>query len=173
MQLKNAVLPLTRAAFFAIVDILKGGGFVISVFVWLAFLIAFVVAEALTVALVSVWFAVGALCACLLALAKFSVAVQIGAFCVVSGAMLAALRPFAGKFLKPHITATNVDSVIGTVGVVTAPVDNRLSCGQVKLGAMEWSARSTTGEPIAVGETVKVDKVEGVKVFVTAVHAKV
>lgn len=145
----------------------------IAVFIWLAFLIAFVVVEALTVALVSVWFAAGALCACLLALADFSVALQIGAFCVVSGVMLAALRPFAGKFLKPHITATNVDSVIGSVGIVTAPVDNTAACGQVKLGAMEWSARSTTGELISAGETVKVDKVEGVKVFVTPVHAKV
>lgn len=145
----------------------------IPVFVWLALLIAFVVAEALTVALVSVWFAVGALCACLLAVAQFSPTVQIGAFLIVSAVMLAALRPFTGKYLKPHITATNVDSVIGSMGVVSAPVDNRMACGQVKLGAMEWSARSTTGEPIAVGEIVKVDKVEGVKVFVTAVHAKV
>ncbi len=145
----------------------------IAVFIWLALLIAFVVAEGLTVALVCVWFAAGALCACLLALAGFSLTVQIAAFLIVSAAMLAALRPFTKKFLKPNITATNVDSVIGSVGVVSAPVDNRLSCGQVKLGAMEWSARSTTGEPIAVGETVKVNKVEGVKVFVSPVHAKV
>lgn len=145
----------------------------LAVFVWLALLIAFVIAEALTVALVSVWFAAGALCACLLAVAGFSAAVQIGAFCAVSAGMLAALRPFSRRCLKPRITATNVDSVIGAEGVVIAPVDNRLSCGQVKLGAMEWSARSTTGEPIPAGAAVKVDKVEGVKVFVTAVHATV
>ena len=144
-----------------------------AVFVWLALLMAFLIAEGLTVALVSVWFAVGALCACLLAVFGASVTAQVCTFLLVSALMLAALRPFTKKYLKPHITPTNVDSIIGAVGVVSEAVDNRLSCGQVKLGAMHWSARSTTGEPIAVGETVKVDKVEGVKVFVTAAHVTV
>ena len=44
--------------------------------------------------------------------------------------------------------------------------------GQVKLGGMYWTARSTDGHPIAEGTLVKVDKVEGVKVFVTTVKVE-
>ena len=41
------------------------------------------------------------------------------------------------------------------------------SQGKIKLGAMEWTARSTSGKTIPAGTLVTVDKVEGVKVLVT------
>ena len=44
---------------------------------------------------------------------------------------------------------------------------------QVKLGGMEWSARSTSGDPISMGTEVRVDRVEGVKVYVAPVEAAV
>ena len=83
---------------------------------------------------------------------------------------LIALRPLFRKFIRPRLTATNVDSVIGTTGLVTASVDNITAVGQVKLGAMEWTARSTSGAPIPAGTLVKVDRIEGVKAFVTPVE---
>ena len=43
----------------------------------------------------------------------------------------------------------------------------------VKPGGMEWTARSTSGDPISVGTEVRVDRVEGVKVYVTPVEAAV
>ena len=48
-------------------------------------------------------------------------------------------------------------------------IDNIAAKGRVKLGGMEWSARSTEGENIAADTLVTVDRVEGVKVFVTPV----
>ena len=81
----------------------------------------------------------------------------------------AALRPLARKYFKPRITRTNVDAIIGSQGYVTNLIDNMAATGTVKLGAMEWTARSTTGENIPVGTLVKVDRIEGVKAFVTAV----
>lgn len=64
-------------------------------------------------------------------------------------------------------------SVIGSVGRVTAAIDNVEARGQVKLGGMEWTARSTSGNPIPEGTEVRVDRVEGVKVFVTPVKISV
>ena len=63
-----------------------------------------------------------------------------------------------------------MDSVIGSEGLVTADIDNITALGQVKLGGMEWTARSTSGAPIPTGTLIKVDKIEGVKVFVTPVQ---
>jgi membrane protein implicated in regulation of membrane protease activity len=95
---------------------------------------------------------------------------QILLFVLVSGLLLAALRPLVRKFVTPKITKTNVDAVIGATGRVTVAVDNIAAAGQVKLGTMVWTARSTTGDPIPEGTLVKADRIEGVKVFVTPVE---
>lgn len=144
-----------------------------TVFIWLAALIFFVTVEAMTVTLVSVWFAVGALAACIAAFCQFSLSVQIVVFVAVSAVMLACLRPFSKKVLRPGITATNVDSIVGAEGIVTAEIDNITAAGQVKLSGMVWTARSTTGEPIPTGTHIRVDRIEGVKVYVTPVHSLV
>ena len=139
---------------------------------WLVLTIALLVAEASTVTLVSLWFAAGALAAMVISFFG-PIWLQIAVFLAVSVVLLTALRPLARKYFTPKITKTNVDSVIGSTGLVTAPIDNLASSGQVKLGGMEWSARSTTGEPIAAGTKVTVDRIEGVKVFVTPAKERV
>ena len=146
----------------------------LAAYIWFGLMLVFVVVEAACpIHLVSIWFAAGSLVAAVVALLGGEVWLQTVAFLVVSGGLLAALWPFVKKFLKPHLSATNVDSVIGTEGYVTAPIDNLTATGQVKLGGMYWTARSTDGHPITEGTLVKVDKIEGVKVFVTAVEAEV
>ena len=138
-------------------------------FLWLAALVVFLLAEAATVSLVSLWFAAGCLMALIAALLGLSVTVQVALFLAVSCVLLALLRPVVRKYIRPKITKTNVDSIVGTQGIVVETIDNLRSEGQVKLGAMTWTARSTSGEPIQQGTAVKVDRIEGVKVFVTPV----
>ena len=135
--------------------------------VWLVLMVVFLAAEASTVSMVSLWFAAGALIALLTALAGGPAWLQTLLFLAVSAGLLLALRPLVRKYLSPKLTATNVDSVVGTTGLVTAAIDNVSAVGQVKLGAMEWTARSTSGQPIPVGTRVKVDKIEGVKAYVS------
>lgn len=134
---------------------------------WLVLLVVFLAAEAATVSMVSLWFAVSALVALLVALLGGPGWLQGTLFLVISAVLLALLRPIVRRYISPRITATNVDSVIGSTGLVTAAIDNVSAAGQVKLGAMEWTARSTSGQPIPVGTLVKVDKIEGVKAYVT------
>lgn len=135
--------------------------------VWLVLMVVFLAAEASTVSMVSLWFAAGALVALLTALAGGPAWLQTLLFLAVSAGLLLALRPLVRKYLSPKLTATNVDSVVGTTGLVTAAIDNVSAVGQVKLGAMEWTARSTSGQPIPAGTLVKVDRIEGVKAFVS------
>ena len=141
-----------------------------NTFIWLGAVVLFLVLEASTVTMVSLWFAGGALAALAVSLLKGSLVLQIIAFAAVSTALLALLRPIARKHFTPKLTPTNVDSVIGMEGYVTGDIDNHAAAGSVKLGAMEWTARSTTGEKISTGTLVKVDKIEGVKAFVTPVE---
>ncbi len=134
---------------------------------WLGLMVVFLIAEAATVTLVSAWFAAGALLAMAVSLMGGGIWLQTAVFLVVSVVLLTLLRPLARKYFTPKLTATNIDSVIGSQGLVTAPIDNVTASGQVKLGAMVWTARSTSGEPIPQGCRVKVDRIEGVKVFVS------
>ena len=139
-------------------------------FIWLGVMVLFLIVEAATVTMVSLWFAGGALAALVVALLDGSWLLQIIAFLVVSAGLLALLRPLARKHFTPKLTKTNVDSVIGTEGYVTADIDNVAATGKCKLGAMEWTARSATGEKISTGTLVKVEKIEGVKAFVIPVE---
>lgn len=136
--------------------------------IWLVLLIAFLIAEAACpIHLVSIWFAAGTLVALLCSLAGAPVWLQITLFVLVSAGLLALLWPMVRKYMNPNLVATNVDAVAGTIGIVVSPIDNVAASGQVKLNGMEWSARSTTGESIPAGVRVRVDRVQGVKVFVT------
>ena len=138
--------------------------------VWLGLLVFFLIVEAACpLHLVSLWFAAGSLAALGVYWLGGELWMQITVFLIVSCALLISLWPLSKKYLTPKLAATNIDSIIGSTGYVTAAVDNIHGQGQVKLGAMEWTARSTTGDAIPPGTLVKVDRIEGVKVFVTAV----
>ena len=134
---------------------------------WFVLTVILLIAEAATVTVISLWFAAGALAAMVTALLGGAVWIQTLVFVLVSAAALTALRPLVRKHLTPKLTATNIDSIIGSVGIVIGTIDNLTATGQVKVNGMEWSARSTSGEPLEVGTKVRVDKIEGVKVFVS------
>ena len=138
--------------------------------IWLGLVVLFLIVEAATVTMVSLWFAGGALAALAVSALGGGLLLQMLAFILVSTGLLALLRPLARKHFTPKLTKTNVDSVIGTEGYVTADIDNVAATGTVKLGAMEWTARSANGEKISTGTLVKVEKIEGVKAFVLPVE---
>lgn len=137
-----------------------------SALVWFGLLVVFLAVESSSVTLISLWFAAGALVALILSLLHVELWIQVVAFFAVSCLLLAALRPIVKKYFTPRIVKTNVDSIIGSTGLVTQTIDNVKAEGQVKLGAMYWTARSASGEPIAEGTLIRVERIEGVKAFV-------
>ena len=134
---------------------------------WLVAMVVFMAAEAMTVTLVSIWFAAGALGAIIVALLGGGLALQVTVFLALAVVLLLGLRGVVRQHITPRITKTNIDSVIGATGIVITPVNNIAALGQVQVNGVEWSARSTTGSHIPAGALVKVDKIEGVKVFVS------
>lgn len=142
--------------------------------VWFILMVGFLIVEgACPFHLVSIWFAAGSLVAGIAAMLNAALWLQITLFLVVSCTLLASLFPLVKKFLRPNIEKTNVDAVIGSRGYVTEDIDNLQAVGQVKLGGMYWTARSENGQIIPRGTLVEVDRIEGVKAFVTAVKEKV
>ena len=136
-------------------------------YIWLAFVILFVVAEGMTVGLVSIWFAGGSLVAMLLAMAGAGIGWQMLAFLIVSAGLLMATRPLAKKYINSKKEKTNYKSVIGDVAKVTATIDNYNQTGAAFADGKEWTARATEDTVIIKKDTlVKVVAIEGVKLIV-------
>ena len=141
--------------------------------VWLVLMLVFLIAEGATAAMVSLWFVLGSLAALIASLLGGEVWLQFVVFFLVSAVSLALLRPLTRKFVNPRITSTNVNALPGTKGLVSEAIDNVRGQGQVKLSGVVWTARSSDGQPIPEGALVRVDRIEGVKAFVSPVREQV
>lgn len=141
--------------------------------VWLVLMLVFLIAEGATAAMVSLWFVLGSLAALITSLLGGEVWLQFVVFFLVSAVSLALLRPLTRKFVNPRITSTNVNALPGTKGLVSEAIDNVRGQGQVKLSGVVWTARSSDGQPIPEGALVRVDRIEGVKAFVSPVREQV
>lgn len=138
--------------------------------IWLILAVAMAVLEACTVQLVSLWFAIGSLAACITSLFTDSIVIQAVVFVVVSAVALAVTRPLVKKLKRCGAEATNADRYVGRTGVVIEAIDNDLPQGMVKVDNQRWTARSVSGEPIPEGAHVKVTAIEGVKLMVTRMN---
>ena len=134
--------------------------------IWTALLVLFVLGEAMSVGLTSIWFAAGSLAGLICALLEGPWPLQIALFIAVSTLTLLAFRPLAKKYLNGKVEPTNADRVIGSTATVTEDIDNLKGTGRVLVGSMPWTARSEDGSPIPAGALVRVVRIEGVKVYV-------
>lgn len=133
---------------------------------WGGLLLAFLVLEAVSVQLVSIWFAVGSFGALIACLAEADVIVQAVVFVALSLGSLIITRPLVRRFIKRKAQATNADRNIGATAVVLENIDNVQGTGQVQVNGMVWTARSASGETIPKEALVTVEKIEGVKLIV-------
>ena len=140
------------------------------IWVWVALLAAFVIIEASTAQLVTIWFAVGSFAALITSFFTDNIILQVAVFIAVSVIILAVTRPFVKKVTNSKKQATNADMYIGKEGIVTEEINNLLAQGVVKVKGSVWSARSEKdGAPIPEGTLVTVVKIEGVKLIVRPV----
>ena len=140
--------------------------------IWLVLMIVFIAMEAVTVQLISTWFAVGSLAAMVVSLLGGEIWLQITVFFTVSIVLLILLWPLARKHLKPKLVATNADALVGRVCSVTEQIDP-VEGGRVKLGDVTWRANSQSGEQIPVGAQVKILQIQGAKVVVEMIKKEV
>lgn len=134
--------------------------------IWVVLLIVFLVLEAISVQLVSAWFAVGALAALIANLCGLNVVWQIVLFLAISAICLVATRPLVKKLTAAKIQKTNADRCIGAEAVVLEEINNLEPTGQVKAVGNVWTARSADNSVIPKGAVVIVERMEGVKLIV-------
>ena len=143
--------------------------------IWLIAMIVFAGVEAATpTALVSIWFALGALGALIASVVTHSFWIQLVVFLLLSCLCFALLRPLVRRYVTPRTERTNADRLIGREAVVTQQIDNISGTGQVRVGGQIWTARSENENdpPVEPGVKATVLRIEGVKLIVQPVQEK-
>jgi membrane protein implicated in regulation of membrane protease activity len=119
--------------------------------------------EFATLDLVSIWFAIAAIPSFILSILRVDPVIQVVVFVFISVMLLGVTRPVVMKYFKTNEIKTNVDSYVGSTGIVLGRITPDKP-GLVKVKNLEWTAVAT--EIIEVDEHVRVLDIEGVKLIV-------
>lgn len=142
----------------------------IYVIIWLALVLVFVIIEIISLGLTSIWFAAGALVSAFAAMFGAPIWLQWIIFIVISGILIACTRKFAMKHLNNRLEKTNAESLIGKQSVVIEEIDNAAPSGKIRIGDVEWTARSVKeGIVIPKNQKVVIREISGVKCMVEPV----
>lgn len=134
---------------------------------WFLILIILAVIEFLTVNLVTVWFIIGSIFAFISAFLTDNFNYQFIVFVLFSSISIIFIKNNLSYFLDFKKTATNVDSLIGQVCLVTEEINNFSNMGKVIIGENIWPALSKDENiVISLGAKVKILEIRGVKVIV-------
>ena len=131
--------------------------------VWFIVFAVLLFIEIITVDLVTIWFAIGAVAAIMSTIWTDSLIIQLIVFAGVSLTTFILTKPFVKKLKMFSVVPTNVDRVIGQVGIVTKKIDSD-HYGEVKVLGTVWTAVSNSD--ISEGVKVKVLSIDGVKLVV-------
>ena len=139
---------------------------------WAIWLIAsgiFFLGEIFTISFLLFWPGVGAFLAFLTSLiVPENLVAQILVFVVSTIIMILFTKPLVNKIFKnKDNTNINNSAVLSKKGIVIKKMDNANPVGQVKVNGELWSAiKSDKDKPINVGESVIIEKIDGVKLLV-------
>jgi membrane protein implicated in regulation of membrane protease activity len=141
--------------------------------IWLVLFVAMLIIEAVGPALVSIWFALGAVIALILSfIPEVAWWIEVIVFVVISIATLLALRPILKRYIKRNNYNTNIDSFTGKRGYVIEDIIY-LRPGAVKIGDVSWTAIPVNkDEKIVENEIIEVVAVNGNKLIVKKVEGK-
>ena len=127
--------------------------------IWIMWMIAaggFLVIEALTVGLVSIWFVPGAIIAAILSVWVKNFYIQLAVFLIVSGITMFMSKKFFKKTKSEKLAESN-DLLIGKTALAKADISS--TDGRVIVGDVYW--RAVSEEKISEGEYVTVTAVKG------------
>jgi membrane protein implicated in regulation of membrane protease activity len=133
---------------------------------WVGIAVVLAIVELMSLDLVLLMFAIGALGAAVAAGLGAPVWVTLLVFAVVSSALLFLVRPPLVERLHAGPTLqTGHQNLVGREALVIEPVDSR--SGRVKLASEIWSARTDGAESFDTGAEVHVIRIDGATAVVT------
>lgn len=136
---------------------------------WASVIVVLVVIEAMTLNLVTIWFAVGALASLITCLFTTSFQIQLLVFAVVSVVALIASKPFISKLrhAKPA-SPVGLERNIGRRALVLIPIHPG-EHGRVRLDGVDWQAISDS--ELAAGDACTICDVQSTTLKVQPVQS--
>lgn len=139
---------------------------------WFLIAVIFAIIEIVTVGFFMIWFGIGALAAMVFSLFTNNFIVQVSVFIIVSIILLFMTRKFTSKVSEGGGIATNIDAIIGKIGIVMEDIKPLDEPGLVKVSGELWSAISVDSKLIEKGTTIKVLQVKGVRLVVETISSE-
>lgn len=133
---------------------------------WIIVFVAALILEAASFALVSIWFAAGAVGGLIAAVLGANLTIQLVVFAVVAGVLLFFTRPLLKKLFPSKFIPTNSELDIGKTAVVIETIDSLSGKGRVRLEGVDWAAVSADGTGIPEGESVIIKEIRSSRVVV-------
>ena len=125
---------------------------------WAVLVVFTIIIEVRTYNLTTIWFSISAFVSLILAIFGVHIIIQGVVFVVLSILLLLLTKPFVRKYMKEKDNRTNVDRLIGMVGVVTLEVAPE-QYGEIIVAGAHWRAVNYDGLVFSVGEKVMIDKI--------------
>ncbi len=133
--------------------------------IWITIGVICVIIEIFTPGFLFMSFGIGTIITGLFSLLIDNIAWQILIFSLVTFLIFILLRKFSKKLIPEDYEQTNVQALIGKVGIVTTEIQGS-GRGYVKIGGEEWSAVSETENALLKDTKIIVQKIDGNKVIV-------
>lgn len=136
-----------------------------DIWIWVAVIVVSLIIEFTTIAITSIWFAIGGLVSLIMAALLIGFELQMIVFVILSFALLVTLRRWAqNKFLNSEGT-TNLDLIKKEKLELLTEITEHEK-GTVKYNGIIWNAVSANAEPIKAGTWVTVEEIKGNKLIV-------
>lgn len=134
-------------------------------FFWLGVVLLLSVIEMATADLITIWFIASGIVTLIISFFDIPFVAQVGIFVILGTVLLISTRKMLVEKLNKNKQKTNLDRVVGMEGIVTEKITKH-NPGEVKVDGKKWTAISNNGKIIGEGKTVKIIKIEGVKLVV-------
>ena len=134
-------------------------------FFWLGVVLLLSVIEMATADLITIWFIASGIVTLIISFFDIPFVAQVGIFVILGTVLLITTRKMLVEKLNKNKQKTNLDRVVGMEGIVTEKISKH-NPGEVKVDGKKWTAISNDGKIIGEGKTVKIIKIEGVKLVV-------
>ncbi len=148
---------------------LTGATKTIVIILWTIIIVGTIIIELQTSDLVSCWFGLAGIICLILSFCSVDIVIQLVVFAVLSTGLVIATRPLLKKFNNNEDIPTNVDKLIGMIGVVTKEILVGEK-GEVKVNYQKWSAVCKTGYSFEEGQKVVIKEIDGNKLVVDIIE---
>ncbi|HVT03023.1 MAG TPA: NfeD family protein [Thermoanaerobaculia bacterium] len=138
------------------------------VYIWLALAVFSIGIEVVSAHFGSIFIALGALVAAVVAAIGLGLPFQAVAFVASAFLSLAVLRPTLVSKMRSRGVPSRTEVLVGKRGVITDAIDPDLGSGRLTVAGEDWAARAS--RPLPVGTPVRVEWADGIVLHVEPIE---